>query len=238
MLTQIRKFQIHQRQDSSAVKYTGNDSLKSNCHGQKYDHLVVNIADNWTAQVTIGTVTYSVNKSHNEAYWDWYYRDYQQVSEVDYSQNCHGYAFGVGDWPDEAGTLLDLGNPNVNQRCYLEVPIGQGNLMTIASDPPDHSIKVTGDSCEQEVETDPPLFVIGNFHKTSIEKMRESGVYKRAGGTCANPLNLNLAHARDENGNPMPGAGFSFADFYPNPGGGGGGGNDPPTKKEPPIIPN
>jgi hypothetical protein len=137
---------------------------------------------------------------------------------------------------------LDLGNPNVNQRCYLEVPIGQGNLMTIASDPPDHSIKVTGDSCEREEENGgaPPIVinVIGNFHKTSIEKMRESGVYKRAGGTCANPLNLNLAHARDENGNPIQGAGFSFADFYPNPGGGGGGGNDPPTRKVPPIIPN
>jgi hypothetical protein len=55
----------------SAVKYTENDSLKFNCHGQKYDHLVVNIADNRTAQVTIGNVTYTVNKSHNEAYWDW-----------------------------------------------------------------------------------------------------------------------------------------------------------------------
>ena len=137
-----------------------------------------------------------------------YYEDavYTKPSACDYSQNCHGYAFGVGDWPG-AVEILNL-NPPANA-CYEVVTTKDAKIACTDGDDPVHSIKVTGKDCiepqpfvqaerkrslraipQMNVPTIPP----GNeVFIESSEQFRESGTYTQSNG-CPDGVEIGKAH--------------------------------------------
>lgn len=125
----------------------GADRNKTNCNGgdNKYDYSEVQIDMNWFVN---DPVLGLIDHSHNLAYWNHYYQDYDGPLQgsCDYSQNCHGFAFGVGDWPDHVWTLLNAYD-GANS-CHIGVSVKDA---TIATDPPYHSIIVTGAECDPVV---------------------------------------------------------------------------------------
>jgi hypothetical protein len=200
----------------TAAHYTGADRTKKNCRGEFYDYGVLELDPNWTSDavfvgpkenlVFLPNVVATI--ANNKEYWDLYYAGYQgpQAGEPQcgYSQNCHGYAFGVGDWPDKAVVLLNVqGEPGGlpapgggnQQPCYDAC---DADVAVIASDVVNHSIKVEGGVCVTTGLVPPgfpvPPLVITKVVKKSWEKCRESGVYWRVAGDCPDSLDLNKAH--------------------------------------------
>ncbi len=132
----------------TAAKFTGSLG-KSNCNGDFYDYTRVEIDHAWIGVVNIDGVNYPVTHANNKAYWDWYYQGYNVPAACDYTQNCHGYAFGVGDWVDNARMILAVGGAFPvggvpANSCYSVVPTKDAR---VASDWPRHSIKVEGTEC-------------------------------------------------------------------------------------------
>jgi hypothetical protein len=213
----------------TSIRYEGNASLKTNCTGQKYNHFVVSIDDNWVVSIQVDGQPRNVSKADNERYWDYYYRDYTKVFGIDYTKSCHGYAFGVGDWPMSAFEIIRESIPPHPDDCYRQIFNHADWIdVEIASDRPDHSIKITGDQCEVEVGSNPPTIEMQAIVKTSSEKFRESGVYEQA-GNCQNPVDLNLAHSREGGHGP-----YAFLCFKRKQPQGGGGG--PPKEETPGPI--
>ena len=96
-------------------------------------------------------------------YWDWTYDGYDREGggSLDFTQNCHGYAFGVGDWPNDS-TALKGQQPNP---CWVpDVP-----KATIA-DCTTHTVKIETTNCKNSM---------GIIISKSSEKFRESGYYKQ-----------------------------------------------------------
>lgn len=97
-------------------------------NGATYSYATLTMKPGWN--VTFGGVVY--NKATNEAHWDNFY-DHpgytkQAGSTVDYTKNCHGYAFEAGDWPDSAsgfvGTGWAPGEPATNPApCFAQAII-------------------------------------------------------------------------------------------------------------------
>ncbi|PWG74615.1 hypothetical protein DF186_16985, partial [Enterococcus hirae] len=84
---------------------------KTNCDGVAYGYVDVQIDGGWEAVVVFnGVGSKTVGRDHNEQYGINYYEGYTEVGNADYSQNCHGYALGVGNWPQDEATAgpLDL----------------------------------------------------------------------------------------------------------------------------------
>jgi hypothetical protein len=215
------------------ILYEGNASLKTNCAGEKYNHGVISIDDNWVVSVLVGGQPRNVGKADNERYWDHYYQDYAKVSGIDYSMNCHGYAFGVGDWPQSSLGIIRESSPPHPDDCYKTVTPADWKEVEIASDDPGHSIKITGDECTIVIGDPgnvPVETTLKMYEKTSSEKFRESGVYEQS-GSCQNPVNLHLAHSRPGGHGPFT---FSFFKKKQAPGGGGSG---PGTETPDPIDP-
>ncbi len=196
--------------------YTNNARTKTNCNNDLYDYCKADIDPAWQSNYvfvidpTTGAegvfpgVTANIN--HNKAYWDEYYAGYTGPAngepKCDYSQNCHGFAFGVGDWPDKALELIDAqvqGNPpppgGGNQvSCYVGCDT---DVATVATDINNHSIKIEGGVCVEQGTGGPPPPPPVNLKvvKKSWEQCRESGTYRREAGACPDSLNLNKAHA-------------------------------------------
>lgn len=80
----------------------------------KYEYSEVDINENWFVVHAVGidangVVYHTFTKADNKAYWDNYYTGYTSVGGLDYDQNCHGYAFGAGDWPETAHAFIGQG---------------------------------------------------------------------------------------------------------------------------------
>jgi hypothetical protein len=166
----------------------GDDRTKVNCKGQKYDYHEINIDPNWVAVRGGWTFTHADNK----AFWDFYYRDYDgpEDGKCDYSQNCHGFAFNVGDWPGDASTGVILNLTPLEDRCYQFSGVKDATIASL----PDHSIRVVGKLCHQIPPVQEQSHLEMFIH--SSEQFRESGTYTQTSSCTEGGVNINLAHTR------------------------------------------
>lgn len=142
----------------TATYYTGTDG-KAGCAGEKYDYAKVSTAPAWP-QTYLGTVYAAAD---NKRFWDWLYSGYSGGGACDWTQNCHGYAFGVGDWPETSSKIIKSGATE----CW----VGYASNATIA-DNGGHTVKITMKNCQNS---------LGLIVETSSEKFRESGTYTQTG---------------------------------------------------------
>lgn len=159
----------------SWTSYYGNDG-RTGCNAAKYDYAKVTTPPTWP-------VTYSGNtytEAQHKAYWDWVYTGYTADGNgnCDWTQNCHGYAFGVGDWPDDSSTLKAAGSPVIH--CWIQD-------MTDAriADNTGHAVKITVVDC--------PLCVGLTITATS-EKFKESPKYKMTSSCNDGGVDLTLGN--------------------------------------------
>jgi len=126
----------------------------------KYDYVTITAGPTWPVN--------HMGRAYVEAdvirYWDWTYEGYEGGGALDYTRNCHGYAFGVGDWPNDSTALIGQ-QPNP---CWVpDVPNA-----TIA-DCKTHTVKIEMKDCRSS---------LGIIVSKSSEKFRESGYYTQASG--------------------------------------------------------
>jgi hypothetical protein len=126
---------------------------------KNYDYATVTAGPTWPVN--------HMGRAYVEAdvirYWDWTYDGYDREGggALDFTQNCHGYAFGVGDWPNDS-TALKGQQPNP---CWVpDVP-----KATIA-DCTTHTVKIETTDCKNS---------LGIIVSKSSEKFRESGYYRQ-----------------------------------------------------------
>ena len=153
---------------------------------EKYDYATITAGPTWPVN--------HMGRAFGEAdvirYWDWTYDGYirEGGGSLDYTQNCHGYAFGVGAWPDDSKALKgEQPNP-----CWVpDVP-----NQTIA-DCTTHTVKVETKDCKNS---------LGIIVLRSSEKFRESGYYKQE-SDCnpnRNPVELKKGNGVRKNLNLTP----------------------------------
>ncbi len=142
----------------SGTAYTGTDG-KAGCAGEKYDYSKVTTLPTWPQ--TVGGTNYTA--ADNQRFWDWIYSGYGGGGACDWSQNCHGYAFGVGDWPTSSSTIIQGGAT----QCWVQ----DASNATIA-DRTGHTVKITMKDCQNS---------LGLIVETSSEQFKESGTYTQAG---------------------------------------------------------
>ena len=157
--------------------------LSQNCQGTPYQYSEMTVSNSWIGQFTYNMVTYNVNVSHTEAYWDWRFLGYEKQGSVDYTKNCHGFAFGVGDWPADGGMgaiiILKEG------ACYAQTDPVHATIAV--STGCTHSIKVSGGLALNGSQPWPRVLA-------TTEKFRESAIYKQHnsnGVTVINPINAH-----------------------------------------------
>ncbi len=151
-----------------------------NCNGDYVFHWTIGVDTDWEVTETfyingnLVDVTFEVDDT--ERYWDWYYSapSYTKVGNVDYSQNCHGYALDEGHWPDDGayGCTRLLNSPI----CYTLTPPGPDVDLIVANGHV-HSIKATGDQCPPPNPYWPPV----RIYTSTSEKCRESAIYEQSG---------------------------------------------------------
>lgn len=157
--------------------YTGANA-RIGCNGAKYNYLTL-ANPNWQPG----------EESQCKNYWDWVYSGsagYTGGGNPDLYQNCHGYAFGVGDWPTGSGRLITAGGVN----CWIR----DLTNATIASNF-EHSIKIRVEDC--------PLCV-GLTILEVYEKFRESAIYTKI-AACSDNSIMDL----QEGNGPREGMSFS-----------------------------
>jgi hypothetical protein len=206
------------------------DAAFVNCNGTPIRHMKVSIDHGWSTSMDVpinGVIHPNITFTHadNKAYWDYYYEGYNAPEACDYTQNCHGFAFGRGHWLFDAVDVMGVGVSETPadpltwpaNACYQVVNM---ELATIATDIFNHSIKVVGKLCpfvpqgppvpgDDETGATPPYPII----KQSDEQFLESGTYWRT-GDCPVSLNINLAHARADRGR-RPNKGYDFIFIKP-----------------------
>lgn len=181
--------------DESSSDYIYCQTGKTNCDGVAYGYVDVQIDGGWEAVVVFnGVGAKTVGRDHNEQYWRNYYEGYTEVGHADYSQNCHGYALGVGNWPQDEATAgpldLLLAPGTCYESCDLVAPDGTP-LAEVAITPDyEHSIKITPAQCTFWVGED--QFFEDTIVATS-EKFRESQVFTR-NQPCPSGLDPLKAH--------------------------------------------
>ncbi|MDB4778149.1 hypothetical protein OAG68_01705 [bacterium] len=184
--------------DGEIIEYDVTDGLKTNCNGTKYNYSVVNMDNGWIG-ILESDSTVGVSAADTEAYWDWVYHGYEKVSGLDFTQNCHGFAFGIGDWPQAATTIVGATelSPCYIRATELDATVAVDHHATGVVGAA-HSIKVWSDSCEVEVVVPGPR---GEpIHHTEIqtattiveskEQFRESGIYRQT-SECPDSVRLN-----------------------------------------------
>jgi len=97
--------------------------------------------------------------------------------DCDWTQNCHGYAFGVGDWSNDSIILKADGST----RCWFD----DISNATIA-DNTYHTIMITVSNCPGS---------IGNIITATSEKFKESPIFELSGGCYGQPIDLTLGNA-------------------------------------------
>lgn len=164
-------------------------SKKTNAHGTPYGYGKVDIQKGfrWEIKNHFGPGKHHTGDvTELKRYWNWVYSNYKKVSpEPDFSMNCHGYAFDVGDWPYTAVELLAEGPFPAGSKLkplYKRTPAAQWARSTIAVDGKSttamgsagvaHSMKIDGTAGKQGGVTKHASIY-------SIEKFRESGIYSQ-----------------------------------------------------------
>ncbi len=107
-------------------------------------YMKVNLNANWFVNGTVNGAPYKFTAADTEAYYDWYYEGYTKLGNIDYSKNCHGYSFGVGDWPDDAYGANILLDANDSPPCYIPAHDLASSTVAVNGG---HSLKVTGGKC-------------------------------------------------------------------------------------------
>lgn len=127
-------------------------------------------------------VPYTITVANVDSYYDAMYAGYSKSGNADFTQNCHGYAFGVGGWPQDstygADILLSPGT------CYTSSSVDEATLGLLDSH--QHSMKLTGAEC---IGSESSWDVI----TSTSEKFRGSAIYEQSGG-CYNGANPTRAH--------------------------------------------
>ena len=141
----------------TGTRFFGPDG-RAGCNNTKYEYSVITAGPNLPVNVQGMQFT----QAQHENYWKWVYDGYQGGHAVDWSQNCVGYAYGVGDWCASGG-IIGSGNT----ACWVQ----DGSNATIAESG-GHSVKITMVDCKNSR---------GTIIKTSSEKFRESGYYTQEG---------------------------------------------------------
>ncbi len=195
---------------------------KEGCHGYKYPYRKISIDSSWQELVKIDGEDVLLFQFNNKAWWDWYYTGYAGPDSCDYTTNCHGHSFMVGDWVEYLDFLLyyngyspstqDFGGfehdpgmePEDLPKCYEEAQTKDAEVaLTFA-----HSVKVTGGECENDpeitgvecfsmilpgLETDETC----TFHviKESSEQFRESGTYTQSATCSDTPPSVKVVKA-------------------------------------------
>ena len=160
----------------AATSYTLTDGRQGCDPGVKYDYSTVTTAPSYP--VTINGVTYAATDA--ERFWDFIYDGFSGGGACDWSANCHGYAFGVGDWPkgpEGPAKIIAEGTGD----CWVE----DGSNATIAVHS-GHTVKITMQDCQNS---------IGLIVKTSAEKWKESGVYTKSGNCTDGSVDLGAGGA-------------------------------------------
>ncbi|MEZ6063261.1 MAG: hypothetical protein R3C19_23180 [Planctomycetaceae bacterium] len=198
---------------------TGNmvacDTGKENCVGTPYSYTVVagalplytpaifdNMGNVLNPKVINGVLWTEITADEINAFYDMKYAGYTPVGNADISQNCHGYAFEVHDWPfdgptapgqagDGSWTLL---NP-IGENCCYE-PASTKDSVLIAWHPI-HTIKLTGGQlCNNTMG---PVHIING----SSEKFRSSRIYEQQ-SQCPNSVDYYKAHRNPAYGTVFP----------------------------------
>lgn len=164
----------------SNTGYTGADGA-AGCSGTKYDYDVIVAAPTFPA--IFNEITYT--EAQHQAYWNWVYTGYNRGGYSDWSENCHGFAFGVGAWPVNSSNLIEIGNLH----CWIQ----DFSNATIA-DNTVHTVKIRVEDC--------PLSVGLQILET-YEKFQESGIYTLT-GACTLPIDMGLGNE------PRGGMSFSY----------------------------
>ena len=202
------------------ITYSNEISNRRNCDGISYAYDRLDIDPNWRGivldqegkplkvldPVTKREQVVVCDEKHLEAYWDSVFpegKGYEKISKVDWTTNCHGHAFSVPHWPHTAVELLNLRatavGPVIHKACY-EVSVIKD--ATVASDPPDHSIKIVGGTCPiaqrpgQPVPANPwqPVVPVAtDVVKESTQKFSESGVYRQKAKECPDSVDLTAS---------------------------------------------
>lgn len=158
--------------------YNGADG-RVGCNNAKYSYL------------TFGTPTWQPGQeSQCKTYWDWVYTGYTGGGYLSFYQNCHGYAFGVGDWPTGSGRLIQAGGVSCWIQDMSNATIGSNYV---------HSIKIRVEDC--------PVCV-GLMILEVYEKFRESGIYTKI-AACSDESPLDLSGNGER-------AGMVFSFWAPN----------------------
>ena len=217
------------------VHYNGVDGRLHEC-GYQYDYAVLRLAENWKIEIPRRDkrINHLFTQDNNKLFWDWYYRGYHAPEQCDYSQNCHGFAFSVGDWPDSAAGIIKWRDPSQfvpkgapqHDPCFEVCQTHQAEIATNISG---HSIQVIGKKCasgESKTEFDLSHQELATEHISdedrghvdngvivfSAEQFRESGTYLRI-VDCPDSLDVTLAH--DRAGDLLRAFGrFKSWDFY------------------------
>jgi len=157
------------------------------CNGSNYEYSVVSIPNTFSFIVPFAYMeggvakvkNLTVTKAHVNAYYDLKYAGYDQEGDVDFSQNCHGYTFGTGNWIDDSMMFgFNAWIQCYNIDCVPSNAVLAGNTS--------HSMKCGGENCSTS-ET------YMEKYTSSSEKFRGSRIYKQS-GTCDSPVDLGKAH--------------------------------------------
>ena len=159
------------------TEYSGENDGAMGCNDKKYNYSKVTAGPNWPIIINGFTFT----EQHNKDYWAWVYDGYtvDGNGNCDWTQNCHGYAFGVGNWPDDSTIIKAAGSPVVN--CWIQD-------MTDAriADNTGHTLKISVEDC--------PLSV-GLKILATTEKFRESPKYKLTTSCNGQSIDLSLGNS-------------------------------------------
>lgn len=195
----------------TAIKYAASNvnGQKTNCNGDRYEYYVVDIEDGWTGTIqktfTVDgeneqevTVEVPISVEDVQRFYDFHYRGYQKLTqEIDFSKNCHGYAFEVGDWPSECVEILAVGPfvfPSTKTPCWEEAEKADAE---VAADVvvkngttfygKGHSVRVTGEAQEVPLEGTLGLGPNGGLLTATVdaitetkEKFRASAIYRQS----------------------------------------------------------
>ncbi len=114
----------------------------------------------------------SFSELENHDYRVWYYgKGYKAPDSCDYSQNCHGYAFGTGNWPATNLHLINGGETpcwteaDPEQKARVSADLGGGHTIKIDAW---HQCKLHGNNGKDTL--------VWFIRKTS-EQFRESGTF-------------------------------------------------------------
>jgi hypothetical protein len=157
-----------------ATSYDGADG-RSGCNDAKYDYAKVTTPPTWP--VTYQGTTYT--EQQHKDYWVYTGYTVDGGGDCDWTENCHGYAFVVGDWPNDSSVLKSAGSPVIH--CWI-----QDMTDAIIADNTTHTIKITVVDCPNS---------IGLTITATSEKFKMSPKYKVTRSCNDGGVDLTLGNA-------------------------------------------